>query len=80
MSKYVPFARSREGQTILQMHLAGIPFTNCSQVDLTPAQTEFFIEAINHMQQEIENNKNSKVQGSADTKSLLKAQVEQRRR
>lgn len=48
MKKHVTFARSDEGQRIAQLHLAGIPFAK-SQVDMTPAQVEFFIEAINYM-------------------------------
>ncbi len=48
MKKHATFARSDEGQRIIQLHLAGIPFAK-SQVDMTPAQVEFFIEAINHM-------------------------------
>lgn len=48
MKKYATFARSDEGQRIVQLHLAGIPFVK-SQADMTPAQVEFFIEAINYM-------------------------------
>lgn len=48
MKKYAIFARSDEGQRIVQLHLAGIPFVE-SQADMTPAQVEFFIEAINYM-------------------------------
>ncbi len=48
LKKHATFARSDEGQRIIQMHLAGIPFAK-SQVDMTPAQVEFFIEAINYM-------------------------------
>lgn len=48
MKKHATFARSNEGQRIAQLHLAGIPFAK-SQVDMTPAQVEFFIEAINYM-------------------------------
>lgn len=48
LKKYAIFARSDEGQRIVQLHLAGIPFVE-SQADMTPAQVEFFIEAINYM-------------------------------
>ena len=48
MKKHAIFARSEEGQRIVQLHLAGIPFVK-SQADMTPAQVEFFIEAINYM-------------------------------
>lgn len=48
MKKHATFARSDDGQRIIQLHLAGIPFAK-SQVDMTPAQVEFFIEAINYM-------------------------------
>lgn len=48
LKKHVTFARSDDGQRIIQLHLAGIPFAK-SQVDMTPAQVEFFIEAINYM-------------------------------
>ena len=48
LTKYATFARSEEGQRIVQLHLAGIPFAK-SQADMTPAQVEFFIEAINYM-------------------------------
>lgn len=48
---HVPFARSNEGQRIVQLHLAGIPFAT-SQVQMTPLQTEFFVEAINYMNEQ----------------------------
>lgn len=48
LKKHATFARSDEGQRIVQLHLAGIPFAK-SQEDMTPAQVEFFIEAINYM-------------------------------
>ena len=61
------------------MHLAGIPFSK-SQVDMTPLQTEFFVEALNHMSDE---SSSSQVppgtQGKGDSHTL-KRMVEARRR
>lgn len=79
LKKHATFARSDEGQRIIQLHLAGIPFSK-SQVDMTPLQTEFFVEALNYM-----NGKSSSsqvplgTQGEGDIHTL-KRMVEARRR
>ncbi len=73
----VPFARTMEGQRIVQLHLAGIPFSN-SQVDMTPLQTEFFVEALNHMSGGT--NGEGSEQGRHQDVNPLKDMVEARRR
>lgn len=86
MKKHVTFARSDEGQRIAQLHLAGIPFAK-SQVEMTPAQVEFFIEAINYMHLMQEQASPSlptsaqAVRGGGEGKSnILRKMVEVRRR
>lgn len=61
------------------MHLAGIPFSK-SQVDMTPLQTEFFVEALNHMSGESSSNQVPPgTQGEGDN-HILKRMVEARRK
>jgi len=71
---------------MVQLHLAGIPFAK-SQVDMTPAQVEFFIEAINyvHLMQEQASpslpTSTQAVRGGGEGESnILRKMVEARRR
>lgn len=86
LKKHVTFARSDEGQRIVQLHLAGIPFAK-SQVDMTPAQVEFFIEAVNymHLTQEqaspsLPTSAQAVREGGGGESNILRKMVEARRR
>lgn len=86
MKKHAIFARSDEGQRIVQLHLAGIPFVK-SQADMTPAQVEFFIEAINYMhltQEQASPSLSTSAQaarrGGEGESNILRKMVEARRR